>query len=129
MAGKVFAVAAVAWLALGGGVAAAHHSVAGTFDHAKHLHLTGTIGRIEWTNPHTSLYLDVPDQHGNVTTWRLESLPATMLTKVGLTPELLMAGGATVTADALPARGDAEHLAWVLKLTYEDGHFYQLAGE
>jgi hypothetical protein len=129
MVGRLCATAALVWLTLGLGAADAHHSVAGTFDNAKRVRLTGTISRIEWSNPHTSIYLDVTDEHGSVATWRLESLPATMLKNMGLTSELLMAGGATVSADALLARGDAERLAWALKLTYEDGHFYQLAGE
>ena len=34
-----------------------------------------------------------------------------------------------VTADAILARDGTANLAWVLKLTYEDGHYYQLAGE
>jgi hypothetical protein len=114
---------------LGVGSAAAHHSVAGQFDNAKRTKITGTISKIDWINPHSYIYLDVKDDKGAVTTWRLESLPTAMLRKAGLTSELLIAGGAKVTADAIMARDGSEHLAWVLKLTYEDGHFYQLAGE
>ncbi len=129
MAPKVLATAAAGLLVLCVGVAAAHHSVAGVFDNSKRARLTGTITKIDWINPHTYLYLDVKDDAGGVTTWRLESLPTAMLRKAGLTGEMLLAGGATVTADALLARDGSAHLAWVLKLTYEDGHFYQLAGE
>jgi hypothetical protein len=129
MAAKVPAIVALALLALWVGVADAHHSVAGTFDSSQHASLTGSITRIEWTNPHTAIYLDVKDERGHVTTWRLESLPQAMLTKMGLTAEMLMAAGAPVTADVLPARDRSLNLAWVLRLTYEDGHFYQLAGE
>jgi hypothetical protein len=34
-----------------------------------------------------------------------------------------------VTANAIMARDGTANLAWVSKLTYEDGHYYQLAGE
>jgi hypothetical protein len=129
MAPRVLAAGVAALAALWLGAAVAHHSVAGVFDNAKRVRLTGTITKIDWINPHTNIYLDVKDDAGNVTTWRLESLPTAMLRKAGLTGEMLMAGGATVTADALLARDGSAHLAWVLKLTYEDGHFYQLAGE
>jgi len=129
MGPKAYAGAVLALLAIGIGSAGAHHSVAGQFDNSKRAKITGTISKIDWINPHTYIYLDVKDDKGEVTTWRLESLPTAMLRKAGLTSEMLMAGGATVTADALMARDGSAHLAWLLKLTYEDGHFFQLAGE
>jgi Family of unknown function (DUF6152) len=129
MAPKVLSGVVLSVLAVWIGVVDAHHSVAGVFDNAKRARLTGTITRIEWINPHTYIYLDVKDENGEITTWRLESLPTAMLRKAGLTSQMLMGGGSAVTADALLARDGSAHLAWVLKLTYEDGHFYQLAGE
>lgn len=129
MTPKTFALAVLGLFVAGVGSAGAHHSVAGQFDNSKRTKITGTISKIDWINPHTYIYIDVPDGKGGVTTWRLESLPTAMLRKAGLTSEMLMAGGAKVTADAIMARDGSEHLAWALKLTYEDGHFYQLAGE
>jgi hypothetical protein len=129
MGPKAFAATVLALLAIGVGTAGAHHSVAGQFDNSKRTKITGTISKIDWINPHTYIYLDVKGEKGEVTTWRLESLPTAMLRKAGLTSEMLLAGGATVTADALMARDGSAHLAWLLKLTYEDGHYYQLAGE
>jgi hypothetical protein len=129
MGPKSLAVTVLALLTIGIASADAHHSVAGQFDNAKRVKITGTITKIDWINPHTYIYLDVKDGTGAVTTWRFESLPTAMLRKAGLTSEMLMGGGATVTADALMARDGSAHLGWLLKLTYEDGHFYQLAGE
>ena len=129
MGPKALAVAILALLTIGVGSASAHHSVAGQFDNAKRTKITGTISKIDWINPHTYIYLDVKGDKGEVTTWRLESLPTAMLRKAGLTSEMLLAGGTTVTADALMARDGSAHLAWLLKLTYEDGHSFQLAGE
>jgi hypothetical protein len=107
----------------------AHHSVAGQFDASKRVTITGTVTKIDWINPHTYLYIDVADEQGQMTTWRLESLPTAMLRKAGLTSDLLKGDGGKVTADAILARDGTANLAWVLKLTYEDGHYYQLAGE
>jgi len=118
-----------AWLALAAGTASAHHSVAGQFDNTKPVELTGVISKIDWINPHIYIHLDVKGEDGTVTTWRLASLPTAMLRKAGLTSQLLMADGMTVTANAILARDGTANLAWVSKLTYEDGHFYQLAGE
>jgi hypothetical protein len=115
-------------LALGTDVAA-HHSVAGQFDAAKRTVITGTVSKVDWINPHVYIYMDVADDKGAVTTWRLESLPTAMLRKAGLTSEMIKGGGQKVTAAALMARNGTPNLAWLLNLKYEDGHEYTLAGE
>lgn len=121
--------AAAAVLVVPAGDGGAHHSVAGQFDASKRVTITGTVTKIDWINPHTYLYIDVADEQGNVTSWRLESLPTAMLRKAGLTSDLLKGDGGKVMADAILARDGTANLAWLLKLTYEDGHYYQLAGE
>lgn len=106
-----------------------HHSVAGQFDGTKRTRLTGTITSIEWINPHTYIHLDVKDEQGAITSWRLESLPTAMMRKAGLTKDMIMGDGSPVTADAIVSRDGTQNVAWVMKLTYADGHYYQLAGE
>ncbi len=120
---------ALAALALLAGTAGAHHSVAGQFDAANRTTITGTITQVDWINPHVYIHMDVADDKGEVTAWRLESLPTAMLRKAGLTSELLKGGGQKVTAVAIMARNGTPNLAWLLNLTYEDGHEYVLAGE
>jgi Family of unknown function (DUF6152) len=109
--------------------AAAHHSVAGQFDGAKRTTITGVVSKVDWINPHVYIHMDVADEKGAVTTWRLESLPTAMLRKAGLTSEMIKGGGQKVTAVALLARNETPNLGWLLNLTYEDGHEYVLAGE
>ena len=109
--------------------AGAHHSVAGQFDANKRATITGTITKIDWINPHVYIHMDVANEKGEITSWRLESLPTAMLRKAGLTSDMIKGDGSKVTADAILARDGTAHLAWLLKLTYEDGHHYQLAGE
>jgi hypothetical protein len=109
--------------------AGAHHSVAGQFDAAKRTEITGTINKVDWINPHVYIYVDVADDKGTVTTWRLESLPTAMLRKAGLTSEMIKGGGQKVTAAAIMARNGTPNLGWLLNLKYEDGHEYTLAGE
>jgi hypothetical protein len=121
--------AALAAVGLALGTAGAHHSVAGQFDSARRATITGTISKVDWINPHVYIHMDVADEKGAITTWRLESLPTAMLRKAGLTSEMLKGDGGKVTADAILARDGTRQLAWLLKLTYEDGHHYQLAGE
>ena len=119
----------LALLSLATVTASAHHSVAGQFDSSKRLQLTGTISEVDWINPHVYIHLDVKDEKGAVTPWRLETLPTAMLRKAGLTKDMIIGGGMAVTVDAYLARDGTQNLAWVLKLTYDDGHYYQLAGE
>src|SRR4051812_2332957 len=52
--------------------ALAHHSFAAEFDAEKPVKLTGTVTKIEWTNPHAYFYIDVKDASGKVTNWGLE---------------------------------------------------------
>ncbi len=106
---------------------AAHHSFAGEFDSTKKAELVGTISQVEWINPHTYIHIDVKDEQGAVAAWRLESLPTAMMRKAGLTKELIMGDGSPVTADVILARDGTQHLAWVTKLAYADGHYYQLS--
>jgi hypothetical protein len=129
MAKKFWGCAALGLLSFATVTTSAHHSVAGQFDNSKRLELAGTISDVDWINPHVYIHLDVKDEKGAVTAWRLETLPTAMLRKAGLTKDMIIGGGMAVTVDAILARDGTQNLAWVLKLTYDDGHYYQLAGE
>jgi len=62
--------------------AMAHHSFAAEFDFDKPVALTGTVTKLEWTNPHARIYLDVKDADGNVTNWECElGSPNTLMHK------------------------------------------------
>jgi hypothetical protein len=52
---------------------AAHHSFPAQYDVDKPVTLTGKITKVEWTNPHIFIYIDVPDAAtGAVVNWALE---------------------------------------------------------
>ena len=50
----------------------AHHSFAVEYDADKPVEGTGVITKVEWTNPHMRVYVEVTDAKGVVTTWNLE---------------------------------------------------------
>ena len=52
--------------------ALAHHSFAIEYDQTKPIEGTGIISKVEWTNPHMRVYVDVTEPDGSVTTWNLE---------------------------------------------------------
>jgi hypothetical protein len=104
-----------------------HHSVAGQFDVTKTLTLSGVITKVDWLNPHIYVFLEARDDTGAVASWALETLPTAMMRKAGLTKDAVAGkAGEVVTVTAHPAR-DGRKNAWILRITYPDGHYYQLA--
>jgi hypothetical protein len=72
--------------------AMAHHSFAAEFDGTKSIKLEGALTKLEWTNPHIWLYLDVKDEAGNVVKWQCEGGPPNTLTRNGWTKDVLKPG-------------------------------------
>src|SRR5690242_7476138 len=70
----------------------AHHSYTAEFDLAKPVKLTGVLTKVEWTNPHIWIYLDVKDDKGVVTNWGFSASPPGMLTRRGITKGTLKLG-------------------------------------
>ena len=66
------------------------------------------------------------DEDGSVLTWELESLPTAMLRTAGLTKATVIGDGQPVTVRIHTARDGTKNLGYVLKITYADGHYYQL---
>ena len=103
----------------------AHHSFTAEFSDQNPVELTGVISKVEWVNPHVYIYLDVKDKGGKVTTWSLECHPTHWFTKAGLKKSML-GYGQEVTISAYRAKDGTKTLAYTRKITYPDGHFYQL---
>ena len=49
--------------------ALAHHSAIAEYDLEKPVKVTGTVTRVEWSNPHIWFYVDVKNADGTVTNW------------------------------------------------------------
>jgi hypothetical protein len=77
----LLATAALACVAAGG---QAHHSFAAQYDSNKPVKMTGVLTKLEWTNPHVYIYVDVTDEATKkVTNWAFEMGPPHMLQKSG----------------------------------------------
>jgi len=57
---------------LAGRPVVAHHAFAAEFDAEKPVKLTGAVTRLDWTNPHAWIYIDVKDETGKVANWGFE---------------------------------------------------------
>jgi hypothetical protein len=65
---------------------AAHHSFAAEFDSTKPVTLTGKLTKMEWTNPHGWIFIDVTGAYGKVVNWGIEAGSPNALIRRGLRP-------------------------------------------
>lgn len=82
---------------------AAHHNFAAAYDSSATVTLTGVVTRVDWTNPHVCIYLDVKDESGKVVTWSLDGYPPNTLQRTGFTHDMVKKGD-TVTITGYRAR-------------------------
>ena len=100
--------------------ASAHHSFAAEYDGNQPVTVTGTVAKIDWTNPHIHFYVDVRDAAGAVTQWKFEGYPPNMLVRQGWKRNATMKPGDMVTVFAWKAR-DQPGLAAAREVTFAGG--------
>ena len=99
------------------GTAAAHHSTAMFAD--KTVTITGTVKEFQYTNPHSWLLVDVPQDDGSVQTWGFEAEGPSTLMRAGI-PKSALPPGMKVTVTARPMKDGRPAGSWV-RLVTEDG--------
>lgn len=70
----------------------AHHGFDTEYDKDKVVTATGVVSKVEWTNPHMHVYVDVTDAHGKVTTYNLELTSPNAIQRLGWNKNDLVAG-------------------------------------
>jgi hypothetical protein len=70
----------------------AHHAFAPMFDGNKVIQLKGVVQRIDWTNPHTFIVVDVTGADGKTEQWALEGPAPNGLTRRGYSQTFVKPG-------------------------------------
>jgi hypothetical protein len=93
----------VAGVLLAGGALQAHHAVAGVYDLNKEVVLQGRLKKLNFTNPHASIELTVPNKDGTFTDWVLTTASVQTLTREGVNKSSMKVGE-ILKVTVLPAR-------------------------
>jgi len=97
----------------------AHHSFQAEYDSDRPITLTGTVTLLEWTNPHARLYIDAPNDAGEIVNWDLELGPPNNLMRQGWRRDSLVAG-TVVTVNGFRSRTEP-YVANARTVTLSDG--------
>ena len=117
------------WTLMAGGTLQAHHSLAGVYDMKTDKEVSGNVAKVQFTNPHGSLAVDVKNPDGSTTEWVLTLGSASALAQKGIGkigPNALHTGDA-IKVKFLPAK-DGSPLGFLKTVTYPDGHVIIVSG-
>ena len=106
-------------LSLAASRAFAHHSFSAEYDRSKPVELTGTVTKLEWTNPHARIYIDVKDDSGALVNWDFELGPPNGLMRQGWNRNSLQAGQVVTISGFLSK--DEPHVANARSVHLPDG--------
>lgn len=99
--------------------ASPHHSFFAEYDRDRTVTITGTVTLLEWTNPHARLYVDAPDENGEIVHWNLELGPPNGLMRLGWRRDSLVPG-TVVTVSGFRSKTE-DNVANARTVTLSDG--------
>src|SRR5437764_7416573 len=104
----------------------AHHAFAAEFDAKQPVKFKGVVTKMEWTNPHVWIHLDVKQPDGSVEKWSVEAGTPNVLFRRGFTKQALLPG-TEIMVDGYRAK-DGTRRANGRDLTLPDGRTLFLGG-
>jgi hypothetical protein len=109
-----------------GATASAHHSFA-PFDLSQEKTITGTVSRFEWTNPHSWIWVDVPNGKGGTDSWAIEGMSPNYLARRGWSKTTLKPGD-RITVAIRPLKS-GENGGMFVRATLADGRVLTQTGQ
>jgi Family of unknown function (DUF6152) len=100
-------------------VALAHHALQAQFDVQRTITLTGAVSKMDWSNPHVRLYIEVRNEASKPVTWELYLGSPNLQIMNGWKIDTYRRGD-QVTVDAYPAR-DGSTVGYAKKVTRVSG--------
>ena len=88
--------------------------------------MKGTVGNVEWTNPHVFIYLNVKGDNGSAEEWRVEGNSPNMLFRVGWKKEMMKAGD-SIEVNGAPAKNGSKIMR-LISLTLANGQKFDGQG-
>jgi hypothetical protein len=123
---NALAAGAVCFGVIGSVTLLAHHSFSAEFDAQKVVRITGTLTKIEWTNPHSYFYVDGKDDVGISGQWTCEAGAPGALSRQGFRKGDVKLGD-TIIVDGYRAK-DGSNLVDARRVTLPDGRVVSGAG-
>jgi hypothetical protein len=106
-------------LVVAAGSVVAHHSFMAEYDVNKPTSLTGTVTKLEWTNPHARFYIDVKVASGTIANGDIEIGSPNTLIRYGWRRDTMIVGDAVVV-DGYLAK-DSSKMANGKTVKFSDG--------
>jgi len=113
-------------LAASVGPIAAHHSTV-PFDTTKQTTLTGIVKEFDWTNPHTWIWVNVPNDKGGMDLWGVEGMSPNYLGRRGWTKSTIKPGE-KITIVGRPMK-DGSKAAMFMSATLANGKVMTQSGQ
>jgi hypothetical protein len=107
--------------------ARAHHAFSAEFDGDKPVTLRGALTRMEWSNPHGWIYLDVKESDGSTSNWQVEFGTPNALVRRGLRMADFVVGSEIVIS-GFRAK-DGTHTANGRTIKFVDGREFFVGAE
>lgn len=92
----------------------AHHSFSAQYDADKPIEVKGAVTKVEWTNPHARVYIDVKLPSGQTETWNFEMASPNVLARNGWRRDSLKPGDQITVAGYLARVGERMAIAGAL---------------
>ena len=104
---------------LGAPAAIAHHAFTAEFDGTKPVMLQGVVTRMDWVNPHSWIYIDVPQPDGSVQHWEVEAGAPNAMFRRGWNKNSIPVG-TEIVVDGYRAK-NGKNIANGRNVTFPDG--------